>query len=151
MFDIGWSELLLIAAVTIIVVGPKELPNLLRNIGQIINKLKSMTNEVRTQFDEALQDNEISKMRSDIEDIKNGNFTSDNMDLDQAFDEHNEAIMKDSKVNGSEVHGNKNLKEQEIKENISDNQVSESAKDHPVLQDENQDLSSEVSLKENRA
>ncbi|MEM7620445.1 MAG: Sec-independent protein translocase protein TatB [Pseudomonadota bacterium] len=72
MFDIGWSELLLIAAVVIIVVGPKELPHLLRSMGQILNKVRSMSQEFRSHLDDAIKDTEIDKIRDDIQDVKSG-------------------------------------------------------------------------------
>ena len=56
MFDIGWSELLIIGVMALIVVGPKDLPVLLRNIGRYVGIIRSQASEFRAQFDEALRE-----------------------------------------------------------------------------------------------
>ena len=53
MFDIGWTEMLVIAVVMIVVVGPKDLPKMLRTFGRTTSKLRSMAGDFRKQFDEA--------------------------------------------------------------------------------------------------
>lgn len=62
MFDIGYSELLLIAIVTLLVVGPKELPNLLRTVGQWTAKARSMARHFRSGFDTMVREAEIEEM-----------------------------------------------------------------------------------------
>src|ERR1700754_2888925 len=52
MFDIGWSELLLIGVVALIAIGPKELPGALRTLGQWMSKVRRMASEFQNQFDE---------------------------------------------------------------------------------------------------
>ncbi len=61
MFDIGWSELLVIAIVAIVVVGPKELPRVLRTFGNYAGKLKRTAAEFRRQFDEAMLESELEE------------------------------------------------------------------------------------------
>src|SRR5919112_2720687 len=58
MFDIGWSEILVIAAVAIIVVGPKELPKMLRTFGKTMGTVRRTANDFKRQFDEALREAE---------------------------------------------------------------------------------------------
>ena len=58
MFDIGWSEILVIAVVAIIVVGPKDLPRMLRTFGRMMGQVRRTANEFRRQFDDALRDAE---------------------------------------------------------------------------------------------
>jgi len=58
MFDIGWSEILVIAAVAIIVVGPKELPRMLRSFGKTMGMVRRTANDFKRQFDEALREAE---------------------------------------------------------------------------------------------
>ena len=70
MFDIGWSELLIIAVATLIVVGPKDLPVFLRTIGKYVGVLKRQASEFRTQFDDALRETEFEQLKSDVESIK---------------------------------------------------------------------------------
>ena len=62
MFDIGYSELLLIAIVTLLVVGPKELPNLLRTVGKWTGKARSMARHFRSGFDAMVREAEIEEM-----------------------------------------------------------------------------------------
>jgi sec-independent protein translocase protein TatB len=70
MFDIGWSELLVIAVATLIVVGPKDLPVLLRTIGRYVGILKRQASEFRAQFDDAIRDTEFDQLKQDVESIK---------------------------------------------------------------------------------
>ncbi len=71
MFDIGWTELLVIAVVAIIVVGPKDLPRMLRAFGQTVGKMRRMANEFQSTFNEALREAEkqadIADMRKQVE------------------------------------------------------------------------------------
>ena len=62
MFDVGYSELLLIAIVTLLVVGPKELPNLLRTVGKWTAKARSMARHFRSGFDTMVREAEIEEM-----------------------------------------------------------------------------------------
>ncbi|MEX2128729.1 MAG: Sec-independent protein translocase protein TatB [Xanthobacteraceae bacterium] len=67
MFDIGWSELVVIGVVALIVIGPKELPGLLRNIGQVMTKLRRMASEFQGQFQDALREAELDDLRKQAE------------------------------------------------------------------------------------
>ena len=69
MFDIGWSEMMLIGVVALIVIGPKELPGMLRTVGRTITKLRRMAGEFQGQFQDALKEAELSEMRSEIGNI----------------------------------------------------------------------------------
>lgn len=69
MFDIGWTELLVIAVVAIIVVGPKDLPGMLRSLGRYAGKLKRTAGEFRSQFDDALRESEFDELRSSMGDM----------------------------------------------------------------------------------
>ena len=64
MLDIGWPELLVVAIVMIIVVGPKDLPKMLRTFGRTTNKLRSMAGDFRRQFDDALKEAELEDLKS---------------------------------------------------------------------------------------
>ena len=69
MFDIGWSELLLIAVIAIVVVGPKELPALMRTVGRYATKMRRMVREAQGQFEEALREAELDEVRKEMRDI----------------------------------------------------------------------------------
>lgn len=62
MLDIGWSELLVIGAVALIVVGPKELPKLLRTVGQFVGKARSMAREFQRSMDEAAREGDLKEL-----------------------------------------------------------------------------------------
>jgi sec-independent protein translocase protein TatB len=70
MFDIGWSELLVIAVVAIVVVGPKELPKLMRSFGFYAGKLRRAAAEFRRQFDEAMREAELEEVKQAIESVR---------------------------------------------------------------------------------
>jgi len=69
MFDISWSELLVIAVVAIVVIGPKDLPRVLRSVGQWTGRLKRMAREFQNQFNEAIREAELDSVQRDIEEI----------------------------------------------------------------------------------
>jgi sec-independent protein translocase protein TatB len=70
MFDIGWSELLIVGIVALVVVGPKDLPVLLRTVGKYMGMLRKQAGEFRTQFDEAMREAELDQLRKDVTQIK---------------------------------------------------------------------------------
>lgn len=70
MLDIGWTELLVIAIVLIVVVGPKDLPPMLRAFGKMTANLRKMAGDFRTQFDEALRESELDDVRKTISDAQ---------------------------------------------------------------------------------
>ncbi|MGB4866001.1 MAG: Sec-independent protein translocase protein TatB [Hyphomicrobium sp.] len=67
MFEIGWSELLILAIVTLIFVGPKELPVFLRTLGRYAGSIKRQAAEFRSQFDAAMREAELDTMRKEME------------------------------------------------------------------------------------
>lgn len=70
MFDIGWSELLILAMVAIIVVGPKDLPKLMGTVGRYVGRIRAMANEFRQQFDEAIRESELQSVRDSVDEIR---------------------------------------------------------------------------------
>lgn len=71
MFDIGWSELLLIAAIAIIFVGPKDLPKMMRTVGQYVAKVRGMAREFQSSFDELARETELEELRKEVASLKN--------------------------------------------------------------------------------
>jgi sec-independent protein translocase protein TatB len=67
MFDIGWSELVLIGVVALIVIGPKELPAVLRAIGHWTTKIRRMAGEFQSQFQEAMREAEMSDLKKQVD------------------------------------------------------------------------------------
>ncbi len=69
-FDIGWGELVVIGIVALIAIGPKELPTVLRTLGQYMGKIKRMSAEFQGQFQEALREAELSDLKQHAQDIQ---------------------------------------------------------------------------------
>jgi sec-independent protein translocase protein TatB len=69
MFDIGWSELVVIGVVALIAIGPKELPGVLRMVGQWMGKARRMAAEFQGQFQEAMREAEVADLKKQFDDI----------------------------------------------------------------------------------
>ena len=69
MFDIGWAEFLLIGMVALLVIGPKELPGVLRSLGQAIGKVRRMASEFQGQFNEAMREAEMSDLKKSVDEM----------------------------------------------------------------------------------
>jgi sec-independent protein translocase protein TatB len=67
MFDISWTEIMVIGVVALLVVGPKELPALLRTVGRYVGMIKQQAAEFRAQFDEAMRESEIEQLKKEVE------------------------------------------------------------------------------------
>jgi sec-independent protein translocase protein TatB len=94
MFDIGWSELVVIAVVALIAIGPKELPGVLRMVGQWMGKARKMAGEFQGQFQEAMREAEMADLKKSFDEVKEAasGFTGANLmtslqrDVDKALD-----------------------------------------------------------------
>ena len=69
MFDITSSKLLILAIVALIVVGPKDLPILLRTVGKYLGVIRRQAAEFRAQFDEALREAELDQLKKDFDSV----------------------------------------------------------------------------------
>ena len=65
--EIGTSEVLIIAAIALIVVGPKDLPVLLRKLGQFVGRMRSMAADFRASFDDMARQSELDELRKEVE------------------------------------------------------------------------------------
>ncbi|MEQ9530061.1 MAG: Sec-independent protein translocase protein TatB [Parvibaculaceae bacterium] len=70
MFDIGWSELLILAAIAIIFVGPKDLPRMMRTIGQYVGKVRAMARDFQSSFEDLARETELEELRKEVSDLK---------------------------------------------------------------------------------
>jgi sec-independent protein translocase protein TatB len=70
MFDIGWSEFVLIAVVALIAIGPKELPGVLRTVGQWAGKARKMAAEFQSQFQEAMREAEMADLKKSFDEVR---------------------------------------------------------------------------------
>ncbi|MFN3671451.1 MAG: Sec-independent protein translocase protein TatB [Bosea sp. (in: a-proteobacteria)] len=85
MFDIAWSELMLIGAVALVVIGPKDLPKAMRTVGQTVGKLRRMAGEFQGQFNEAMREAELHDLKKQVEDVGGSVSTAMNPEPQPAF------------------------------------------------------------------
>jgi len=71
MFDMSWGEVMVIGAVALVVIGPKDLPKALRTVGQMTAKVRRMATEFQTQFNDAMREAEFEEARKEFEGIRN--------------------------------------------------------------------------------
>ncbi|ETR75250.1 preprotein translocase subunit TatB [Afipia sp. P52-10] len=97
MFDIGWSELVVIGVVALIAIGPKELPGVLRMVGQWMGKARRMAAEFQNQFQEAMREAEIADMKKQFDEVTAaaGNLASNNV-LTSTVKDVEEALKLDT-------------------------------------------------------
>lgn len=82
----GFFELLLIAVVALIVVGPKDLPKLMRSAGQFFAKAKAMAGEFTAAFDQMARETEMEELRKEIETLKHDNvFAKTKREMDESL------------------------------------------------------------------
>ncbi len=75
MFDIGWSELLVIVVVAVVVVGPKDLPRMMRTVGQWAGRARSMADQFRRSFDDMARQTELDELRREVQKLKEAPMT----------------------------------------------------------------------------
>jgi sec-independent protein translocase protein TatB len=95
--DVGATEYLVIAIVALIVVGPKDLPVLLRKLGQFLAKLRGMASEFRASFDEMARQSELDELRKEVEAMRSGQLTdmaakASGIEGDATFNEINQGL-----------------------------------------------------------
>lgn len=84
MFDLAWTEMLVIAVITILVVGPKDLPKVMRSIGAIINKARSFSAKFQSDIDALARETEIDDLRKQARAYQD-RFRQQQMALEQDF------------------------------------------------------------------
>lgn len=74
MFDIGWSEMAVIALIALIVIGPKDLPRAMKTAAQWMRKARSLTREFQSGIDEMVREAELDDARKALEATRHGNL-----------------------------------------------------------------------------
>lgn len=109
MFDIGWSEMLIIAAVAVVVIGPKDLPRVMRTVGQWSSRVRGMAREFQNSMDEMARQADIDDMRKQMAAMQTDVNNSVNSALDPGLASGAtrpdylptpDDLMKDLAVNG---------------------------------------------------
>ena len=77
MFDLSWSHILIFLVVALVVVGPKDMPRLLRMVGQWVAKARGMANEFRKSFDEMARQSELDELRKELDALRNARPLAD--------------------------------------------------------------------------
>src|SRR6185369_4504905 len=72
MFDISWGKLVIIGVVALLVIGPKELPGVLRMLGQYMGKMRRMASEFQGQFNEAMREAEMADLKKQFDETTSG-------------------------------------------------------------------------------
>lgn len=108
MFDIGWSELAIIAVVALIVIGPKDLPKALHTVGKYVAKARKLAREFQNNVDDMVRQAELDDLRKQVEQARNFNLSQE---LEKTIDpkgEVNEALKLEdyaSPATGTAVAG----------------------------------------------
>ncbi len=76
---IGGGELILIAVVALVVVGPKDLPKLLRQLGRFVGKMRRMADDFRTSFDDMARQSELDDLRKEVDALRSGKLGLDDV------------------------------------------------------------------------
>lgn len=100
MFDIAWSELGVIAVVALVVIGPKDLPKVLRTVGQWTSKARAMAREFQSGIDDMVREAELDELRKAAKSVTDLSLEKEikktfdpDGSLEKQFQEHNQAIM----------------------------------------------------------
>jgi len=92
---VGFSELLLLALAALIIVGPKDLPFMMRKLGQMVGKARGMAREFQAAFEDIARQSELDDLRKEIEDLKRNNaMTAAQDDLANMESDINAAVMR---------------------------------------------------------
>jgi len=99
MFDVGWTELVVIGIVALIVIGPRELPATLRTIGQMMTKVRRMASEFQGQFNDALREAELDELRKEAEKLTTAATSAVSFDpLEKVKSEIESAVEAPAKI-----------------------------------------------------
>jgi sec-independent protein translocase protein TatB len=104
MFDIGFSELLVIAVVALLVIGPERLPKVARTAGHLFGRLQRYVNDVKSDIQRELELDELKKLRSQFEDAARSVEQSVNevgREINAATDDLNRSIAGDAQSAGT--------------------------------------------------
>ena len=78
MFDLfSWSHILILLAVALVVVGPKDLPKLMHMVGKWVGKARGLASEFKKSFDEMARQSELDELRKEIEQLKSHQTVAD--------------------------------------------------------------------------
>src|SRR5260221_13538385 len=103
MFDIGFSELLVIGVVALIVIGPEKLPRVARTIGHLMGRMQRYVADVKADIDREVELEELRKMRDSVQQAATNIETSVQSELNKAETELNQAAQAAPGAGGAEA------------------------------------------------
>ncbi len=83
MFDIGWSEMLVIVALAVVVVGPRDIPKVVRTVGQWIGKARSLARDFQGSLEDMAREAELDELKKTVTDAVNVDVKKQ---IEDAFD-----------------------------------------------------------------
>lgn len=105
MLDFGWAELLLIVAVAVFVIGPKDIPNIMYGLGRVMRRVQYIRFAVSQQFDELMQAGDVDELRKGV------NFETsrqqDDIDVESEMDEDIESEIAQNDIDTKEGENEK--------------------------------------------
>ena len=96
MFSLGWMEISIILIITIVIVGPKEIPTVIKFVKKITSNLRNISREFSSTIDEITHIQEVKDIKKEILDTKEAVIKEGKV-LDEFIEKNNEEIMKDKK------------------------------------------------------
>jgi sec-independent protein translocase protein TatB len=93
--EAGATELIFLAAVALIVVGPKDLPILLRKVGQFTAKMRALAAEFRSSFDELARQSELDELRREVDALRRGDYSQPVRQSLNEIDSHFESLHRE--------------------------------------------------------
>ena len=92
MFDIGFSELMVIGVVALIVIGPEKLPRMARTVGHLAGRLQRYVSDVKADINREIELDELRKMRDSMQQAATEMQSSVDTELHKTENELNEAV-----------------------------------------------------------
>lgn len=81
MLDVGWAELLLITMVAVLVIGPQEIPDIMRALGRVVRRLQYVRFALSQQFDDFMREHDLDELRGDALQHSAGTSEEDEKDV----------------------------------------------------------------------
>ncbi|WP_375207349.1 Sec-independent protein translocase protein TatB [Hyphococcus sp.] len=122
----GFFELMLVAVVALIVVGPKDLPKLMRSAGRMVAKARSLAGEFTAAFDQMAREAEMEELRKEIDELKKNNPVAD---AKRAVDEAVAPVEKEFRDEAREI--DKAVREQTSEKSSAPSSASDKAETNP--------------------
>jgi len=129
MFDIGWPELFIIAVVVLLVVGPKDLPKVLRTVGHYVGKAKAITREFRGHVDDMIRESELDEVRDQINKAGDMNLQDLSENTIGLEDEIRDALEFDGEEFKGDIFGDDDPKPEKLASTPKDEESDKTAEE----------------------